>query len=350
MPRRRHLVRRELVLERRVAEPASEDPAVRRLLPVVEAVPAVVRAVEEPFGERLGGDHLAARGHDQPLELAEEAARVAVGRDEHVLGLEPVERLDAAVLADLDAGLGGAARQAVAPSARAGARHRRDGRSPRGSGRRAAPRSTRRRSRPRGAPRTRRRARRAPRRRRRGGGCPSAAARRRPEPRAGRAPARSAATAGRWLAADRLDRDVVRAPRRRGARSRRSARSRRRRSRARREVAPSGPPRRARSAAAQPVTPPPTTTASGRPLRRRSRDRRRRLVQPVAGQRQQGGRAAHRHEGEVTDVPGSLDGVVGVDDPGRLDLEALRSRAARSPERHPSPSASRRTCTVRPTA
>jgi hypothetical protein len=69
-------------------------------------VATVVRAVEEVFRERLGGDHLATRGNDQPFQLAQEAARVAVGRNDDELGFELVERLDAAVLADLDARLG----------------------------------------------------------------------------------------------------------------------------------------------------------------------------------------------------------------------------------------------------
>src|SRR5207302_5326199 len=57
---RRLLARRELVVEVRVAEAAGEDPPILALLPVVEAVTAVVRAVEEPLGDRLAGDHLSA--------------------------------------------------------------------------------------------------------------------------------------------------------------------------------------------------------------------------------------------------------------------------------------------------
>ena len=48
----------------------------------------VVRNVEEALGERLGRDHLAASRHDQPLERPEEPARIAVGRDDHGLGVE----------------------------------------------------------------------------------------------------------------------------------------------------------------------------------------------------------------------------------------------------------------------
>ena len=77
------LVGGELRLERPVAKPAGEHAAVGRLLPVVEAVPAVVRALEHALGQGLGRDHLTAGRHDQPLERTEEAARIAVGRDEH---------------------------------------------------------------------------------------------------------------------------------------------------------------------------------------------------------------------------------------------------------------------------
>src|SRR5205085_4846251 len=44
------LLRRELRGERRVAEAAGEQAAVGRLLPVVEAVAAVVGTFEEPLG------------------------------------------------------------------------------------------------------------------------------------------------------------------------------------------------------------------------------------------------------------------------------------------------------------
>ena len=48
--RGRDLVGRELFLERRVAEAAGEDASVRSLLPVIEAVPAVMWAIEDPLG------------------------------------------------------------------------------------------------------------------------------------------------------------------------------------------------------------------------------------------------------------------------------------------------------------
>src|SRR5437870_5311384 len=55
----------ELGVEREVAEAAGEDPALVVLVPVVEAVAAVVRKVEESLPNRLGGDHLAAGRDDQ---------------------------------------------------------------------------------------------------------------------------------------------------------------------------------------------------------------------------------------------------------------------------------------------
>ena len=72
-------------VERDVAEAAGDDPPVLRLVPVVEAVPPVVRHLEQALGERLGGDHLPPRRHDQALELAEQAARIAVRRDDDAL-------------------------------------------------------------------------------------------------------------------------------------------------------------------------------------------------------------------------------------------------------------------------
>jgi hypothetical protein len=47
---RRLFAGRELVVERGVAEAAREDAPVLALLPVVEAVAAVVGAVEQPLG------------------------------------------------------------------------------------------------------------------------------------------------------------------------------------------------------------------------------------------------------------------------------------------------------------
>ena len=69
---REHFVRRELVLERDVAEPARDDAAVLGLVPVVEAVTSVVRDLEEALHNRLGRDDLAASRDDQTLERAQE--------------------------------------------------------------------------------------------------------------------------------------------------------------------------------------------------------------------------------------------------------------------------------------
>ena len=99
---RRDLVGRELGVERDVPEAARDDAAVEPLVPVVEAVPAVVRDLEQQLRDRLGRDHLAARRDDQALELAEQAARVAVGRDDDRLGVGLLEGADARVLVDLD--------------------------------------------------------------------------------------------------------------------------------------------------------------------------------------------------------------------------------------------------------
>ena len=72
-----------------------------------------MRAVKQPLGERLGRNHLSASRDDQPLELTEQAARVAVGGDEHTFRFERVDRIDASVLADLHAGLARARREAA---------------------------------------------------------------------------------------------------------------------------------------------------------------------------------------------------------------------------------------------
>ena len=80
-------------------------------MPVVEAVPTVVRDLEQHLLERLGRDHLAARRDDEPFELAEKAARVAVGRNDDRPRVSVVHRLHACVLVDLDARLGCASRE-----------------------------------------------------------------------------------------------------------------------------------------------------------------------------------------------------------------------------------------------
>ena len=57
-------------------------------MPVVESVPPVMGDLEEPLCERLGRDHLAARGHDQPLELAQQPTGIAVGGDDDAARVE----------------------------------------------------------------------------------------------------------------------------------------------------------------------------------------------------------------------------------------------------------------------
>ncbi len=249
--RRRDLVGRELGVERDVAEAAGDEPAVRPLVPVVEAVPAVVRELEQPLRDRLGGDHLAARRDDQPLELAEQAARVAVGRDDDGRRASVSSSDATRVCSRISAPASAARRASRRTSAQAGARRRADGRAPPGSGPRAAAgarRATRRRSRPRerlvlGAQlvalvlvgREPQAARRAGTRRPRASAIALERA-------LGPAPERGAARSR----ADRLASTGYGA-RRRGARSRRCGRSRRRRSRAPRAGARAGPPRRARA-------------------------------------------------------------------------------------------------------
>src|SRR5262249_26502822 len=53
----RLLVGGELRVHRDVPKAAGEDTSLRVLLPVVEAIPAVVREVEKALGYRLGRDH-----------------------------------------------------------------------------------------------------------------------------------------------------------------------------------------------------------------------------------------------------------------------------------------------------
>ena len=99
-------------------KPPATSAALRRLLPVVVAVPGVVRAGEQAPIQRLGHEHLAARRHDGRVELREQALRVAVGGEHDVVGLELVDRLDALVLAQLGACLGGSRRQPAHPAGR----------------------------------------------------------------------------------------------------------------------------------------------------------------------------------------------------------------------------------------
>ena len=107
----RDLVRRELGVERDVAKAAGDDAAGGILVPVVEAVAAVVRDLEQLLRDGLRRDHLAARRHDQSFELTEEPARVAVRGDDHGLRAGLGRRADVLVLADVDSGFGRTQRQ-----------------------------------------------------------------------------------------------------------------------------------------------------------------------------------------------------------------------------------------------
>ena len=123
----------ELVHDRDVAEPAEHDAPVRQLLPVIEALPRVVRAVVEHAVERLADDHLAARRPDRVGELRHEAVPVAVRGDDHVLRVERRNVVDAVVLADLRARRRLRVRRGDARSAPAAASRRADARSRRGT-------------------------------------------------------------------------------------------------------------------------------------------------------------------------------------------------------------------------
>ncbi len=87
-------------------KPPSSDAPVGQLLPVIEALARVVRAVVEDAVERLAHDHLAARRPDRFRELAHEPVPVAVGGDDDLVGVERSQVVDALVLAELGARLG----------------------------------------------------------------------------------------------------------------------------------------------------------------------------------------------------------------------------------------------------
>src|SRR6266542_3401010 len=89
--RRNMLLGRVLVVRRLVAEAAGDGPSLRCLLPVVVAVPRVMRAGEQLPLERFGHEHLAARRRDGLVELRNQTLRIAVGGDHDLVGLELVE-------------------------------------------------------------------------------------------------------------------------------------------------------------------------------------------------------------------------------------------------------------------
>ena len=95
---------RELVEDRDVAEAPEEHAAVRQLLPVIEALTRVMRLVVEDAVERLAHDHLAARRPDRVRQLGDETVAIAIGGDDHLLGIECRYVVDPIVLPDLSAG------------------------------------------------------------------------------------------------------------------------------------------------------------------------------------------------------------------------------------------------------
>src|SRR5262249_61193902 len=86
LDRRRHLLDiGELVEDRDVAESAEEDAAVGQLLPVVEALPRVMRAVIEHAVDRLADDDLSARRPDRGGKPGDEPVTLAVGAEGHLV-------------------------------------------------------------------------------------------------------------------------------------------------------------------------------------------------------------------------------------------------------------------------
>src|SRR5436190_751591 len=90
-------------LEREISETARDYPPVRALVPVVESVPRVMRAFEERLRNRLGRDHLPAGRDDRAVEIAEEAAWIAVRRHHDPFSLELGRRRNTMALPKLTA-------------------------------------------------------------------------------------------------------------------------------------------------------------------------------------------------------------------------------------------------------
>ena len=84
------LLRRELELQRDVAPPTDDEPAVGKLLPVVEPTARVVRLLVQELGQRFGGDDLTTRRPHDVVELGDRPP-VAVRGDHDVLRIEVVE-------------------------------------------------------------------------------------------------------------------------------------------------------------------------------------------------------------------------------------------------------------------
>ena len=253
-------------------------------MPVVEAVPSVVRDLEQHLLERLGRDHLAPRRDDEPFELAEKAARIAVGRNDHRPGVERRPRSARACARGSRRPLRRHVARDAERAGQAAGRRRGDGRARRDSAPRAEerdPHATRLRSRRRRAPRTPLAARPAPPRPPRGEDCPSSAARHPRASRAHRARPRSSAREQPWRRAP-----IESTRTGYGAAPPRSAKP---------PFRPLAPPAISResnsrtvmpasasaSAHEQPVMPPPTTATSTSPSRAADGQRIGRLGEPV---------------------------------------------------------------------
>ena len=104
---RDHFFRSELAGHVDVAEAARRDPSVVELLPVMEAVPTVMGAIEQALRDRFRRDHLTTGRHDECLEVTEQTAGIAVGRDEDSARLQVGERFDATILDELGTGFRG---------------------------------------------------------------------------------------------------------------------------------------------------------------------------------------------------------------------------------------------------
>jgi hypothetical protein len=101
-----------------VAAATDEQPAVRQLVPVVEAVARVVRDREQELLDRLGHDDLVADRRHDGVEFRHEAARVTVGGEHDDRRLEPVDRLDSRMFAQVGAGLSRSRRKPPHPACR----------------------------------------------------------------------------------------------------------------------------------------------------------------------------------------------------------------------------------------
>src|SRR5690348_13692038 len=105
--RRCPLFRRRLLLERKVAEAAEDEPPVLGLLPVVVAVSRVVRTPEVLRLQGFGGHDLPTGRPHYAIERREEAVRVPIGRDNDLVRVELLDRRHRSVLTNLRTGIGG---------------------------------------------------------------------------------------------------------------------------------------------------------------------------------------------------------------------------------------------------